>query len=101
MENWNSANAALHYGGDSGLSGHDRETQEASLLSLHLLQASLAHLNGILVEEVLALPEWADRLAPPAKRALNPLFWSNVNRFGTFHISMDTHLDLSLASRRE
>ncbi len=99
VENWNSANAALHYGNDSGLPGHDRETQEASMLSLHILQASLAHVNGILVQQVLAQPEWADRLAQPARRALNPLFWSNVNRFGAFHLSMETHLDLSLASR--
>jgi TnpA family transposase len=41
VEQWNSANVAIHYGRDAELPGSDREHQEISMLALHLLQSSL------------------------------------------------------------
>lgn len=43
------------------------------MLCLHLLQASLVHLNTLLVQNTLARPEWADRLTEHDRRALSPL----------------------------
>ncbi|WP_346342698.1 Tn3 family transposase, partial [Streptomyces sp. SID685] len=45
VENWNSANTALHYGKDGALTGPDKEHAETSMLALHLLQSSLVHIN--------------------------------------------------------
>ena len=39
----------IFYGKDSELTGPDRETQEISMLALHLLQSALVHINTILV----------------------------------------------------
>ncbi len=38
-------------------------------------------------------PEWANRLAAEGRRGLTPLFWSNVNPYGTFRLDMDRRLD--------
>jgi TnpA family transposase len=40
-ENWNSANGVLCYGKQGDLTGADREHQEITMLSLHLLQSAL------------------------------------------------------------
>ena len=94
VEHWNSANTVIFYGKDSELTGPDRETQEISMLALHLLQPALVHINTILVQRVLQEPRWADRLADDDRRGLTPLFWSNVNPYGTFRLDMDRRLDL-------
>jgi hypothetical protein len=90
---WNSANTVIFYGKDSELTGPDRETQEVSMLALHLLQSALVHINTILVQRVLQEPERANRLAAEDRRGLTPLFWSNVNPYGTFRLDMDRRLD--------
>jgi TnpA family transposase len=41
VENWNSANKVLFYGKDGDLAGQDNESQEVSMLALHLLQSAL------------------------------------------------------------
>src|SRR5580692_9907128 len=89
VEIWNSANHDLFYGKDSELTGADRESQEVSMLALHLLQSTLVHINTLLLQQVLADPAWSDRLTDADLRALTPLFWSNINPYGTFHLDMD------------
>ncbi|MFJ8605339.1 Tn3 family transposase [Streptomyces shenzhenensis] len=39
VENWNSANKDPFYGKDGDLTGTDKESQEVSMLALHLLQS--------------------------------------------------------------
>ena len=67
------------------------------MLALHLLQSALVHINTLLVQRVLAEPEWRARLSDVDRRALSPLFWSNANVYGHFPLDMDRHLDLDLA----
>jgi TnpA family transposase len=95
VEHWNSANTVVFYGKDSELTGADREHQEVSMLALHLLQSALVHVNTLLLQRVLAEPAWPPRLAEADRRALTPLFWSNVNPYGRFRLEMDRHLDLA------
>jgi len=94
VEQWNSANGALHYGKDGELPGADREHQEVSMLALYLLQSALVHINTILLERVLDDPVWVGRLTDADRRGLTPLFWSNVNPYGRFTLDMDSHLNL-------
>ena len=47
---------------------------------------------------VLAEPEWAGRLTDADLRGLTPLVWSNISPYGTFHLDMDTRLDLQLVA---
>jgi TnpA family transposase len=93
VEHWNSANTVIFYGKDAELTGADREHQELSMLALHLLQSALVLINTRLLDRVLADPEWADRLTAHDRRGLTPLFWSNVNPYGTFRLDMDRRLE--------
>ena len=95
VEHWNSANTVVFYGKDLELTGADREHQEVSMLALHLLQSALVHVNTLLLQRVLAEPAWPPRLVEADRRALTPLFWSNVNPYGRFRLEMDRHLDLA------
>ncbi|MEV4498517.1 Tn3 family transposase [Micromonospora arborensis] len=93
VEQWNSANVAIHYGREAELPGADREAQEISMLALHLLQSALVLVNTRMVDRVLAEPEWAARLTEHDLRGLTPLFWSNVALHGTFQLDLDQRID--------
>jgi Tn3 transposase DDE domain len=58
------------------------------MLSMHLLQSTLVLMNTLLVQNVLAEPEWAGRLTDADRRGLTPLFWSNINPDGTFFLDI-------------
>ncbi len=77
------------------LTGSDRENQEVSVLALHLLQSALVHVNTLLLQQVLADPEWSERMTEEDRRALSPLFWAHVNPYGRFVLDMDSRLDLA------
>ena len=95
VENWNCANSVVQ---DGALTGPDKEHAETSMLTLHLLQSALVHVNTLLVQQVLAEPAWAKKLTDEDRRGLTALFWSNVNPYGTFSLDMDESLDLASAS---
>jgi len=82
VENWNSANGVFFYGKDSELTGEDREHQEVSMLALHLLQSATVLVNTMLLQNVLNDPAWSARLGSADRRALSPLFWTNINPYG-------------------
>lgn len=98
VENWNSANTDLFYGSAGTLPGSDKEHQEVSMLSLHLLQSALVFINTLLVQSVLKHPAWQQKMTDADKRGLSPLFWSNANLYGRIDIDMDRRLDLGLAA---
>lgn len=88
VENWNSGNGVIFYGKDGDLTGPDREHAEVSMLALHLLQSALVHVNTLLLQNVLDSPGWNELLGPDERRALSPLFWSNINPYGRFRLDM-------------
>ncbi len=95
VENWNSANHDLFYGKDGDLTGSDKESQEVSMLALHLLQSALVHVNTLLLQDILGEEKWRKRLTGADRRALSPLFWTHVNLYGRFELDMNSHLDLA------
>ena len=95
VENWNGGNDEFFYAKKGELVGADRESLEISMLSLHLLQSAVVHLNTLLLQTVLETPEFADRLTPEDRRGLTPLFWTHINRYGRFSLNMNHRLDLS------
>ncbi|MDQ2738191.1 MAG: Tn3 family transposase [Actinomycetota bacterium] len=97
VENWNSGNGFFFYGKDSDLTGEDREHQEISMLALHLLQSSAVLINTMLTQSVLAEPAWATRMTAADRRALSPLFWSNINPYGQIHLDMARTIGLAAA----
>lgn len=99
VENWNSANADFFYGKDGDLTGDDKESQEVSMLALHLLQSSLVNtLNTLLMQQVLAEPKWAGMLTEADRRALSPLWWTHVNPYGRFELDMTRRLYLGVVA---
>jgi TnpA family transposase len=92
VENWNSANGALFYGKDRELTGADRDSQEVSVLALHLLQSALVYVNTLLLQRILA--DQPIELTVEDRRAISPLFWTHVRPYGTFQLHLDRHLDL-------
>jgi len=93
VENWNSANGVLFYGKDRELTGADRDSQEVSVLALHLLQSALVYVNTLLLQRILA--DQPINLTAEDRRALSPLFWTHVRPYGTFQLHLDRRLDLN------
>ena len=94
IENWNSANDFILYGKGGEFASNMLENQELLMLSLHLLQISLVYVNTLMIQQVLAKPEWEGRLTAADLRALSPLKWQHVNPYGTFALNMRERLPL-------
>lgn len=62
IENWNSANDFILYGKGGEFASNKFENQEVLMLSLHLLQICLVYINTLMIQQVLAEPEWQGRL---------------------------------------
>ena len=56
VENWNSANDFILHGRCSEIAINRLEDQEATMLSLHLLQNRMVYLNTLMIQRVLAEP---------------------------------------------
>ncbi len=55
---------------------------------------STAGCNTLLLQAVLEDPQFHDLVGEHERRALSPLFWSNINPYGRFRLDMNTRLDL-------
>ena len=97
IENWNSANEFILYGKGGEFATNRLEDQEILMLSLHLLQVSLVYVNTLMIQQVLAEPEWRGRLTALDLRALSPLKWQHVNPYGTFTLNMQERIPLEKA----
>ena len=64
------------------------------MLALHLLQNCMVYINTLMLQQILAQPEWSSRLGPRDLAALTPLIWEHVNPYGRFELDMDARLPL-------
>lgn len=96
VENWNSANGFIYYGRHGEVSSNDVDAQEIAILSMHLLQACLVYVNTLMVQEVLAEPQWYNRMTEEDWRGLTPLFYLHINPYGRFDLDMDSRLPLAV-----
>ena len=94
IESWNSANDFILYGKGGEFTSNRLEDQEVQMLGLHLLQVSLVYVNTLMMQQVLAEPEWQHRLTPVDLRALTPLKWQHINPYGTFSLNMHERLPI-------
>ncbi|MET9506548.1 Tn3 family transposase [Streptomyces sp. NPDC006622] len=76
VENWNSTSHEPFYGTDGVLTGSDRESQEVSMLDVHLFQSASLHVITLLLQDILTEEKWQARLTDADRRALSPLFWT-------------------------
>ena len=89
IENWNSALDFINYAGKAEIASNDPETQEITVLCLHLLQNAVVLANTVMLERVLYDEGYLAKMKPDDLSALTPLFTSNVNPYGD--IRLDLH----------
>jgi TnpA family transposase len=82
VESWNATNDYIFYGRVGKLCTNREEDQEISLLSLHLLQASLVYINTIMIQEVLGKQQLFERMTPRDLAALSPLLTEHIVQYG-------------------
>ncbi|MEU7068461.1 Tn3 family transposase [Streptomyces sp. NPDC046161] len=69
-EGWNGANDIIFFGKSGELSSNGRDQQGLSVLALHLLQTALVLVNTLMIQDMLADPEWTDVFTDEDNRAL-------------------------------
>ena|SRR5882672_8518757 len=88
-------------GGGGEFATNRQEAQEVTMLALHLLQSSLVYINTLMLQRVLSESAWEDRLTAEDRRALTSLFYGHVTLYGTFHLDLNTRLDIEPATLTE
>ncbi len=88
VERWNGVNDFIFYGKGGEFASNRLESQELSVLSLHLLQICLVYVNTLMIQSVLAQKHWQKRLTATDLRAITPLIFSHVNPYGLFKLDM-------------
>jgi TnpA family transposase len=94
VENWNSGNSQIFYGKSGEFSSNSKDEQEMSMLCLHLLQVSVVYINTLMIQSVLARPEWKDRLTDVDRRALCPLLFEHIHPYGLFPLDLNIRLNI-------
>ncbi|MFC9553781.1 Tn3 family transposase [Rhodococcus sp. NPDC056960] len=92
---WNRANSIIFYGKNAELASNRRDEQEMSVLCLRICQAAMVYVNVLMIQDVLADPDWVGVLTAEDERGLTPLFWSHVLPYGEVKLNMNTRLALS------
>ncbi len=95
IEQWNSVNGFIFSARGGELLSNRPEDQEMALLCLHLIQVSLALVNTLLLQEVLAEEKWKQAMKQEDWRGLTPLFYQHVNPYGRFTLDMTERIPLS------
>jgi TnpA family transposase len=95
IESWNRANSIIFYGKNAELASNRRDEQEMSVLCLRICQAAMVYVNVLMIQDVLADPDWDGVLTAEDERGLTPLFWSHVLPYGEVKLDMNTRLALS------
>ena len=94
VEAWNRANLVICYGRGGEISTNRRDEVEMTTLCLRILQASLVMVNVLMLQDVLAEPEWAALLTPVDRRGLTPLLWLHVRPYGEVRLNLNARLSI-------
>jgi TnpA family transposase len=94
IEQWNSANDFIFFARRGEMGSNRREDHEISMLALHLLQNCMVYINTLMLQRVLARPQWSGRLTARDIRAMTPLIWEHVNPYGRFELDMEARLPI-------
>jgi TnpA family transposase len=97
VESCDRANAVIFYGKGGDLASSRRDEQEMSVLCLRILQAALVYVNTLMLQDLLAEPDWEHVLTPEDQRGLTPLFWSHVLPYGEVKLNMTSRLPLGMS----
>jgi TnpA family transposase len=95
VENWNSATSFVHFGRGGEISSNKREDQEVAVQALHLVQNCMVYVNTQMYQNIVAKPEWKDRLSKEDLRGITPLIYNHVNPYGRFDINFENRIIVS------
>ncbi len=93
VERWNGVNEFIFYGKGGEFASNRLESQELSVLSLHLLQICLVYINTLMIQSVLSQKHWQKRLTARDLQAITPLIYSHVNPYGLFKLDMKERIE--------
>ncbi|MEL7079389.1 MAG: Tn3 family transposase [Cyanobacteria bacterium J06648_1] len=93
VERWNGVNNFIFYGKGGEFASNRLESQELSVLSLHLLQICLVYVNTLMIQSVLAQKHWQKRLTARDLQAITPLIFGHVNPYGLFRLDMKERIE--------
>lgn len=93
VERWNGVNEFIFYGKGGEFASNRLESQELSVLSLHLLQICLVYVNTLMIQSVLTQAHWQKRLTATDLGAITPLIFSHVNPYGLFKLDMKERIE--------
>lgn len=96
VERWNGVNNFIYFGKSGEIGSNRFEAQETSVLSLHLLQSAMVYINTIMIQEVLADPDWSNRMTDRDWSALSPLAHRHINPYGRYTLDMSARLPLNV-----
>jgi TnpA family transposase len=95
VEDWNQANEIICYGKRGEIATNQRDEQELVVICLHILQAAMVYINTLMIQDLLADPEWSAILTDEDSRSLTPLFWLHMLPYGEVKLNMSRRLQLS------
>ena len=55
----------------------------------------MVYINTLMIQDILAEPEWAGRLGDADRRGLTPLFTVNMTPYGEIQLNLDRRLNLA------
>jgi hypothetical protein len=100
IEAWNRVNTVIFYGESGEFASNRRDQQQLGMLALHILQAALVYVNTLMIQDILAEPEWAGVSTAEDRRGLTPLFWAHVRPYGVVRLNMTRRSPSAPATRR-
>jgi len=92
VELWNEFNDLIFFGKGGEISSNKRESQEYSMLCLHLIQNCLVYINTLMIQHILNVPSNMNRMDKKDLRALTPLIFRHINPYGNFEVDMNKQL---------
>jgi TnpA family transposase len=94
IEQWNGATDFVRFARRGEFVSNVREDHEVCMLALHLIQNCMVYINTLMLQQLLAQPEWNQQLTTRDRLALTPLIWEHVNPYGRFELDMNSRLPL-------
>ena len=98
VEAFNGANSVIYYGKGGEIASNRQDEQEMTVLCLRILQAALVYVNTLMLQHVLAEPDWTELLTSEDRRGLTPLFWQHVLPYGEVKLDMTARLSIRTAA---
>lgn len=86
----------IFYGKLGKLTTNNTDDQELSILCLHLLQVCVVYINTLMIQEILSLPHWQNKLTPEDYRALTPLISNHINPYGLFPMDLSERISINI-----